>query len=337
MTRAQPPLASWRRLRRCSGSSALALAASIALLGSLSSVAPSAASAQAPTDEAPGDVQPSEAPADEDEIAPSDEQTIEADGGVAESSETDDASEVESTDEEDAADEGAPAPPPPTHYTLERVAIRGNTRTDTGVIRSYVPLRDGEALDVEDPRVESIRWRLLATGWFDEVRLSIERGSERGYVVLVVQVVERNTFTVQGLTLGFAEGILNSSDASTQLNPYFGITLSELNLFGTGVGVDLTALVSAPQQGFRVRSGVASLAGSDWGLHGSLFFNNGREFFGNDDVVVALDACPAMSTMPCTEGHNAVVVYRRYGGSIGTGTDLATTLRFTLDYHLEAV
>lgn len=248
-----------------------------------------------------------------------------------------DVEDLDDVDDAQAEGETAPTDLGPVHYALERVEIRGNAHTDGGLIRSYVPLRDGEVLDVEDPRVEAIRWRLLATGWFDDVRLSVERGSRRGYVVLVVTVVERNTFTVQGLSLGFAEGVLNSSDPNAILNPYFGITLSELSLFGTGVAVDATALVSYPQQGVRLRSGVASVAGSAWGLNGMLFFNNGREFFGNDDVLVAIDDCPASSMMPCTEGHNAVVVYRRYGGSVGTGTDLAPTLRFSLDYHLEAV
>ncbi len=257
-----------------------------------------------------------------------------ATGGTSGEGSSGDASEGSSGDASDSADASFFED---VRYLLERVEVRGNTKTDTGLIRSFVPLRPGEVLDVEEPRVESIRWRLLATGWFDDVRLSVERGSRRGYVVLVVQVTERNTFTVRGLTLGFAEGVLSSSDPNTQINPYLGITLSELNLFGTGVAVDATALVSYPQQGFRVRSGVASLFGSDWGLSGMLMFNNGREFFGNDDVLVSVDSCPTASTMPCAEGRNAVVRYRRYGGSLGTGTDLGTTLRFTLDYHLEAV
>ncbi|MCZ7686752.1 MAG: BamA/TamA family outer membrane protein [Sandaracinaceae bacterium] len=32
-----------------------------------------------------------------------------------------------------------------------------------------------------------------------------------------------------------------------------------------------------------------------------------------------------------------MVHYRRYGGSLGTGVDLGSSLRFTLDYQLEAV
>lgn len=253
-------------------------------------------------------------------------------------SEPNEASTDETTDETtDSSEESSGAP---IRYVLERVEVRGNDGTDGGVIRSYVPLRPGEVMDVEDPRIESIRWRLLGTGWFDDVRLRLARGSERGHVVLIVEVRERNTFVVESLALGFSEGLLNSGDTDTLLAPYFGISLAELNLFGTGVGLGATALVSEPQQGFRLRAGVSSIAGSEWGLGGAAFFNNGREFFGNDDVLIAFDECPdrePMMAMRCEEGRNAVVVYRRYGGSLGTGHDLGTNLRFTLDYQLEAV
>src|SRR6188508_1691829 len=45
--------------------------------------------------------------------------------------------EEESEPEHEARDHDAPI-----RYTLERIEIRGNTRTDTGVVRNYVPLQD---------------------------------------------------------------------------------------------------------------------------------------------------------------------------------------------------
>jgi len=265
-----------------------------------------AASDGAPSDDAPSD----DAPSDD---APSDDATAAEEGIGAES-----------------------APPAPIRYVLEAIRLRGNSRTDGAVIRSYVRIRPGQVLDVEDPNVEAIRWRLLGTGWFDDVRLRLERGSRRGHVVLVVEVRERNTIVVQSVALGFSEGVLNSADPHTLLAPYFGISLAELNLFGTGVGVEATALLSEPQQGFRLRAGVNSVGGSRWGLGGAAFFNNGREYFGNDDVIVAVDECPPDGPMRCEEGRNAVVVYRRYGGTVGTGHDIGS-FRLTLDYQLEAV
>ena len=277
-----------------------------------------------------------ESHADESDADESDESTDDAD--ESDGSAPADVHRAERDEEEGEGGTTASSAPRRIEYVLERIDVRGNDRTDTGAIRAYVPLREGEVLDVDDPRIESIRWRLLGTGWFDEVRLRLERGSERGRVVLVVQVSERNTFVVQSLALGFSEGVLNSDDPTAQLDPYFGISLAEQNLFGTGVGVEATGLISLPQQGVRLRAGQAGVGGSDWGLSGALFFNNGREFFGNDDVVVALDECPMPADMMrCDESRNAVVVYRRYGASLGTGVDLATTLRFTLDWQFEVV
>jgi len=104
------------------------------------------------------------------------------------------------------------------------------------------------------------------------------------------------------------------------------------------VSVEATALLSIFQQGGRLRAGQASLLGGEWGLNGSLFFNLGREFFGNDDVVIALDECTRdPEDLPCEAARNAVLEYRRYGGTIGTGTDIGDTWRFTLDWHFEAI
>jgi len=53
-------------------------------------------------------------------------------------------------------------------------------------VRRFVPLEPGELLDVDDPAIEQIRFRLLGTGWFDDVKLRLRRGSARGRVVLGV-------------------------------------------------------------------------------------------------------------------------------------------------------
>ncbi|MCB9595583.1 MAG: BamA/TamA family outer membrane protein [Sandaracinaceae bacterium] len=281
--------------------------------------------------EAPAEAIDDEDPEPEDAEVPNTEAVdTEVEDGASE--------DVEAEADEDEADTARTRPP----YLLERVEIRGNDRTDEGVIRGYVPFTLGQPLDLEDPRVEALRWRLLGTGWFEDVWLRVERGSVRGRIVLVVQVTERNTFVIQSVALGLSEGLLNSDAVDSEAHPYFGISVAELNLFGTGVSLEATALLSILQQGGRLRLGQASFLGGDWGLTGSLFFNNGREFFGADDVVIALDECvrdpsDPMMDLPCEAARNAVLEYRRYGGTIGTGTDIADSWRFTLDWHFEAL
>jgi outer membrane protein insertion porin family len=62
----------------------------------------------------------------------------------------------------------------PLVYTLEGISVRGNTRTRARVVLRYVPLSEGDVLDVDDPAVELIRYRLLGTGFFKSVELSLE-------------------------------------------------------------------------------------------------------------------------------------------------------------------
>lgn len=247
-------------------------------------------------------------------------------------------------DDGDNADEGDDAPRP-IRYFLERVEVRGNSRTSAAIVRRFVPIRRGEVLDVDDPAIETIRWRLLGTGWFYDVRLRLLRGLERGWVVLVIEVEERNTLVVQSLTFGVAEGVRTSGDMTPSLEPYVGLALADTNLFGTGITVSASGLVSVPQQGLRLRFADPMFLSSEFGFDASLFFNNSREFFGGEDDTLVSIRCPPPDPTtgevpvcpPEVEAKSAVVVYRRYGVSLGTGHDMGATTRYTLDWQGELV
>src|SRR5262249_42833185 len=81
---------------------------------------------------------------------------------------------------------GDPVPMPRIRYALEGIEIRGNTRTAPRVVLRYVKFRAGDVLDVEDPEIELTRYRLLGTGFFKSVQLSLRKGSRRGSAVLVI-------------------------------------------------------------------------------------------------------------------------------------------------------
>src|ERR1043166_701948 len=51
-------------------------------------------------------------------------------------------------------------------YVLEGVEIRGNTKTRSRVVERYVPFKSGDILDVDDPALTLMRYRLLGTGFF---------------------------------------------------------------------------------------------------------------------------------------------------------------------------
>ncbi len=248
-------------------------------------------------------------------------------------------SSLESAANEPPPDEPTRANEPRLRYFFERVEVHGNTRTSSRIIRSYVPLAHGEAFDPESPQIEAIEWKLLGTGWFREVQISLKRGSQRGWVVLQVHVRERNTIVVNQLVLGVSEG-LNNSEENARVRPYGGFSIAENNLLGLGIGMSLQTLLSRPQQGVRVGYTDPSFLRSPFALRASGFFNNARQFFGTDPLVsircpeeLLPNDCPA----EVAEANSAVVFYRRGGVSLGTAREVGASTRYTLDWRGEAI
>jgi outer membrane protein insertion porin family len=73
---------------------------------------------------------------------------------------------------------------------LESVEITGNDHTSNDIIRRHLRLRPGDAVTAET--LESSRRRLLATDYFTEVVFSTRPGTQRGAVILVIEVKERS-------------------------------------------------------------------------------------------------------------------------------------------------
>ncbi|HSD22435.1 MAG TPA: BamA/TamA family outer membrane protein [Anaeromyxobacter sp.] len=120
----------------------------------------------------------------------------------------------------------APAVPPSARrYGIERIIVAGLRHAREAEVRRHLLVAEGDVLDEE--RVLLSRLRLLQLGWFSKVETRVERGSERGLVVLVFEVVERNTLLVTDLVLG-----------STGPQPiYGGLGLSQQNFLGRGFGL----------------------------------------------------------------------------------------------------
>lgn len=228
-------------------------------------------------------------------------------------------------------------------YFLERIEVHGNTDTRDYVVRRFVPIEEGDVLDVDDPAIETIRWRLLGTGFFSDVRLRLRRGTRRGWVILVIEVEERNTLVIEQIALGISQGVLRTTDTSTDLLPYAGVTLTETNLLGLGMNLSASALASKRQQGVRARFTDPLFLGSGFLFSMAGFYNNGREFFGDDEVRVSIvcpepdPADPMEECPPEVLARNAVVFYQRGGMSLGTGHDISASARYTLDWQGELV
>ena len=230
-------------------------------------------------------------------------------------------------------------------YVLERVEISGNGM-DADVIKRFVPFKPGDPLDVEDPEIERTRYRLLGTGWFNDVRLRLRRGSARGRVVLVIDVQERNTLTVSRVFGGLARVVGQHGTGPDSLRPYAGLGLYESNMLGEGFGIGATAVFSEAQLGLDLRYHDPLRLGSGFDLNGRLFYNDAREFFGRHPVDVSIE-CPEPDPDekkppeelcdPDVRAQRAVVIYDRFGIGFGTSHELTSNLRYELDWLGELV
>lgn len=221
-------------------------------------------------------------------------------------------------------------------YTLENVEVRGNTRTATRVILRYVRFKPGDVLDVDDPEVELTRFRLLGTGFFRDVQFSLRKGSVRGRVVLVIEVVERNTIVVNDIAMGLAADA-DAEGHARRLAAYAGLDVAETNLGGTGITLGGAAAVggaatnAAPQIGLRVRFLDPAFLGSPWMTSGVLLFNDAQDSFGYGVQKWNHPGGPEYADGP------AIVRYKRFGGSLGVGRDLSISTQFWATYRLETI
>ncbi len=214
-------------------------------------------------------------------------------------------------------------------YTLEGVEVRGNTRTRAHVVLRYVPFKQGDVFDVDDPEVELSRYRLLGTGFFRDVQFSLRKGSSRGLVVLVIDVTERNTIVINDVRMGISADADNQGN-SRPLTAYAGIEAAETNLLGTGITLGSAMAVADQQFALRVRFLDPAFLGSSWMTNGTLLYNDARDFFGTAGV----DTFDPNGT---SSSKSAVVSYKRFGGSVGVGRDLSIATQFWLNYRLESI
>jgi hypothetical protein len=213
-------------------------------------------------------------------------------------------------------------------YVIEAVQVRGNRKTETSIIvaeAAALGLVKGAAVDASDPRVEAVRYRLLALGYFLDVRLSVTRGTSRGGVVLVVEVEERGTLVINEL--------FPSHSAATAF--WGGADLSETNFLGRGINVgggfvaSTTPTVPGAHAGLGLRlRAVVPPIGGPYGLSLSVtgLYNDGSEFY----RLTGADDDPDPRNFVATR-------VKRAGGVVGIGKDFRSHIHMGLDFREEAV
>ena len=215
-------------------------------------------------------------------------------------------------------------------YLLQGIELRGNTRTRDRVVLRYVPFRAGDLLDVNDPELELTRYRLLGTSFFSSAQLSLRKGDRRGEVVLVIDVVERNTLVVNDFWMGLAGERTNEPGPPKGVFAYGGLDVAETNLAGTGITLGAAMGVGLDQIALRTRFFDPAFLGTGWMTSATLLYNNARDFFGNYDIRF-------QSASPTDSFPYAVVDYSRFGGSFGAGHDLGIATQLWFDLRVEKI
>ncbi|MDD5307950.1 MAG: BamA/TamA family outer membrane protein [Deltaproteobacteria bacterium] len=208
---------------------------------------------------------------------------------------------------------------PGPKYALQKIEIKGNDKTMRSVISRYVEIEPGEVFAADDPRLVRARYRMLASGLFYDVQLYLKRGDKRGWVVLVVDVKERNTIVVQDIMAGFSE-----------ITPYGSLDVADRSFLGSGISVSAAVVAAADQYGYRLRFNDSHFLDSDFGLHFEGLYAHARDYFGREHIQVE------SSTGDSTRDY-AILRYDRAGGRLGTGYTMLGDNFFSLDYRFEII
>jgi len=145
---------------------------------------------------------------------------------------------------------------PPTR--IERIEIKGNTKTRDKVLRREMEVQEGELYS--ETKVEASKKRITALGYFERVDVTPELGSSPDRVTLYFEIAERATGTFQ-VGAGFSS--VENFIATAQIQ--------QANLFGNGQSLALQAQVSSLRQIVSIRFFEPYFLNSDWSMSAELF------------------------------------------------------------------
>ena len=231
----------------------------------------------------------------------------------------------------DADADTAPQPPDfvdPSfgpQYVIERIVVRGNRKTEASLVLGEIGLAEGDTVGASDARVEAARYRLLALGYFLDARLSVQRGSRRGAVVLLVEVEERGTIVINEL--------YPSTSSATAF--WGGADVSETNFLGRGVNLGGGFVVSTMPRvpnaeaglGLRLHTSIPERRGpGGFALSETVLYNDGSEFYRQSGE----DSDP-------DPGRFTAAGVRRFGGIFGVGRSFGRSWHGSVDMRGESV
>jgi outer membrane protein assembly factor BamA len=142
---------------------------------------------------------------------------------------------------------------------VDDIVCRGNLATSCKFIRGHLFLRAGQSLDENEIGNATLRLEWLPN--FRSVAIHLEKGAERGRVIVVIEVVEADP-----IATAFSAGLsFRSGSQSATVSGRIG----DHNLFGTGKSLDLILAGEQPIAGLTTRESLARLEYTDPQLFGS--------------------------------------------------------------------
>ncbi len=200
---------------------------------------------------------------------------------------------------------------------IERIHVRGNTKTRDAVIRREFRLSEGDLYN--QSKIEDGQALANQLGYFERVDVSEEQGSAVDQIVLNVEVAEKATGTFQ-VGAGFSS--LESFIITAQVQ--------QQNLFGRGQTLGLNLQLSGIRQQIDLNFVEPWFLGSEWSL-GFGFFKRIRDFasFRQDSTGANLTTGhplfnPRFRIFVRYEFENVVISQPR-GNLVGVGGQLRNT------------
>jgi outer membrane protein insertion porin family len=141
---------------------------------------------------------------------------------------------------------------------IERIHVRGNTKTRDAVIRREFRLSEGDLYN--QTKLEDGRALVNQLGYFERVDVSEEEGTAREQMVINVEVAEKPTGTFQ-VGAGFSS--LESFIVTAQIQ--------QQNLFGRGQTLGLNLQLSGIRQQIDLNFVEPWFLGSEWSLGFGIF------------------------------------------------------------------
>lgn len=132
-----------------------------------------------------------------------------------------------------------PPPSSPDVLVIDEFVCRGNVATSCDFILGHIYLSPGDSVD--ESELGNARLRLSSLPSFDSINIYLERGTARGHVRVVVEVVEADPHVREWLA-----GTSFRFDDARQL---LSGRLTHQNLFGTGKLLDAMLYAGVPIDG----------------------------------------------------------------------------------------